>query len=51
MPMPQFKFNSFFTRLLNFDENFEGFKAVVWLQLKSKKIKTSAITSTGHFSG
>ena len=24
MPMPQFKFNSFFTRLLYFDENFEN---------------------------
>ena len=45
--MPQYKFNNFVIRLINFDKNFEGFKAVSWLQLKSVKLKTSAITSNG----
>ena len=51
MPMPQFKFNSFFTRLLYFDENFEIFTATRWLQVKSEKLKTSTITSNGDYSG
>ena len=49
--MPQYKFNNFVIRLINFDKNFEGFKAVSWLQLKSVKLKTSAITSNGHYNG
>ena len=48
MLMPQFKLNNFFTRLLYFDENFDRFKAAVWLQMKNVKLKTSLIMSNGH---